>query len=258
MKVLSFLPRCALQSHVAKALYAPPFIVETAVSAEECLQLAQLKRHEAVLVDADTRKFADVLALVKLLRQEQSDASLFVFARSLDLEQRLRLFEVGMDDFVHEPFFAAELARRLRLSIRLHQAASVLASSDTVNVLHAGDLEIDLVRRRVTRQGKPIELRSKEFLLLVYLVRNVNRPVTRTMILEHVWSPLFGGMTNVVDVHIHALRSKVDRDFSQKMIQTKRGIGYIFTCTNGLPPIPHVRGDFQGHAAVLADPAFLR
>jgi two-component system, OmpR family, response regulator len=82
------------------------------------------------------------------------------------------------------------------------------------------------------RLGKAIDLRPKEFLLLEYLVRNVNRPVTRTMILEHVWNSSFEGLTNVVDVSINALRNKVDRDFPQKLIQTNRGIGYTFTCRN--------------------------
>ena len=235
MKVLSFLPRCTLQTRIAKALCAPPFILETAVSAKECLQFAQLTRYEAVLIDADPPNFANVLALVKLLRQEHSDASLFVFAPYLDLEQRLRLFEAGMDDYISEPFFASELAVRLRLSIQLHQAAS---SSNTVGVLHSGDLELDLVRRRATRSGREIDLRPREFLLLEYLVRNVNRPVTRTMILEHVWNSSFEGLTNVVDVYICALRSKVDRDFPHKMIQTNRGTGYTFTCVSDFPPAP--------------------
>jgi two-component system, OmpR family, response regulator len=125
----------------------------------------------------------------------------------------------------------------LGLSIRLRQAASDLASSNTVNVLRSGDLELDLVRRRVTRLGKPIDLRPKEFLLLQYMVRNVNRPVTQTMILGHVWKSSFEGLTNVVDVYISSLRSKVDRGFEQQLIQTNRGIGYTFTClpSIGLP-----------------------
>jgi two-component system, OmpR family, response regulator len=123
---------------------------------------------------------------------------------------------------------------------------------NTVNVLRSGDLELDLVRRRVARLGKAIELRPKEFLLLEYLVRNVNRPVTRTMILEHVWNSSFEGLTNVVDVYISALRSKVDRDFPQKLIQTNRGIGYTFTCVSGLAPSaagPSGRGDRRAAAS---------
>ena len=155
----------------------------------------------------------------------------------------MHLFEAGVDDCVHEPFFASELAVRLGLSIRLRQAASDLAASNAVNMLRSGDLELDLVRRRVARLGKSIDLRPKEFLLLEYLVRNANRPVTRTMILEHVWNSSFDGLTNVVDVYISALRSKVDRDFPQKLIQTNRGIGYTFTCASEPPPASN------GHSA---------
>jgi two-component system, OmpR family, response regulator len=127
---------------------------------------------------------------------------------------------------------ASEIAVRLGLSIRLRQAASDLGASGTANVLRSGDLELDLVRRTAARSGKAIDLRPKEFLLLEYLLRNVNRPVTRTMILEHVWNSSFEGLTNVVDVYISALRCKVNRDFPQKLIQTNRGIGYTFTCSN--------------------------
>jgi two-component system, OmpR family, response regulator len=238
MKVLTFLPRCDLQRRVEKALSSALFVVETVSSAKDCIQLSRFSQYEAVLVDSDSLVFADIVVLVKLLRQENSDASLFVFARYLDLEQRLRLFEAGVDDCVREPFFASELAVRLSLSIRLRQAASDLATSNTVNVLRSGDLELDLIRRRAARLGKPIDLRPKEFLLLEYLVRNANRPVTRTMILEHVWNSSFEGLTNVVDVYISALRCKVDRGFPQKLIQTNRGVGYTFTSVNTFPPLP--------------------
>ena len=236
MKVLTFLPRCDLKRRIDRALNSAQFVVETVVSAKECLLFTRFAQYSGVLVDSDSLVFEDTLVLVKYLRQENADAALFVFARYLDLEQRLRLFEAGADDCVREPFFASELAVRLGLSIRLHQAASDLAATNTVSVLRSGGLELDLVRRRAARLGKAIDLRPKEFLLLEYLVRNANRPVTRTMILEHVWNSSFEGLTNVVDVYISALRSKVDRDFPQKLIQTNRGIGYTFTCVGALPP----------------------
>ena len=94
-----------------------------------------------------------------------------------------------------------------------------------MNVLRCGHLELDLVRRTAARLGKAIDLRPKQFLLLEYLVRNVNRSVTPTMILEHVWNSSFEGLTDVVDVSINALRNKVDRDFPQKLIQTNRSDG---------------------------------
>jgi two-component system OmpR family response regulator len=251
MKVLTFLPRFDLQRRVAKALCSAQFVMETAASAKECLQFAQFAQFEGVLVDSDSLIFADALALVRLLRQENSDASLFVFARYLDLEQRLSLFEAGIDDCVREPFYASELAVRLGLSIRLRQAASDTVAFNAASMLRSGDLELDLVHRRAARLGKAIDLRPKEFLLLEYLVRNVNRPVTRTMILEHVWNSSFEGLTNVVDVYISALRSKVDRGFAQKLIQTNRGIGYTFTCVKAPTPpaIGHCGREVRSAAA---------
>jgi two-component system OmpR family response regulator len=237
MKVLTFIPRSDLQRRVAKALSSAHFVVETVVNAKECLECARLASYDGVLVDSDSLIFGDIVLLMKLLRGESPDTSLFVFARYLDLEQRLRLFDAGVDDCVREPFFASELAVRLGLSIRLRQAAANSGTSNTVNTLRSGDLELDLIRRRVARLGRSIDLRPKEFLLLEYLVRNVNRPVTRTMILEHVWNSSFEGLTNVVDVYISALRSKVDRDFPQKMIKTNRGIGYTLTCVNSSPSL---------------------
>ena len=231
MRVLTFLPRCDLQRRVEKALNSAQFVVETVLSAKECLQFARFAQYDGVLVDSDSLIFDDIVLLIKLLRQENAGAAIFVMARYLDLEQRLRLFEAGVDDCVREPFFASELTVRLGLLIRLRQAASDVAASNAVNVLRSGDLELDLVRRRAARLGKSIDLRPKEFLLLEYLVRNVNRPVTRTMILEHVWNSSFEGLTNVVDVYISALRGKVDRGFPQKLIQTNRGIGYTLTCS---------------------------
>jgi two-component system OmpR family response regulator len=235
MKVLTFIPRSDLQTRVAKAFSSAQAVVETVVTAKECLEFTRLAPYDGVLVDSDSLIFGDVVLLVKLLRQEKPDTSLFVVARYLDLEQRLQLFEAGVDDCVREPFFVSELAVRLRLSIRLRQAAARSETSDAVNLLRSGELELDLIRRRAARSGKTIDLRPKEFLLLEYLLRNVNRPVTRTMILEHVWNSSFEGLTNVVDVYISALRSKVDRDFPQKLIHTKRGIGYTLTCVNSSP-----------------------
>jgi two-component system, OmpR family, response regulator len=244
MKVLSFVSRSTLERRIAQALRGSPFVVEMAASANECFQFAQVAPYEAVLVDADPQNFGDVLILVKRLRQINPDASLFVFARHLDLEQRLSLFEAGSDDCVGESFFAPEMVARLGLSIRLHQAASNLASSDTLNLLRCGDLELDLVRRRVARSGKPIVLRSREFSLLEYMMRNANRTVTRTMIMEHVWKASFEGLTNVVDVYISALRRKIDRDFAQKLIRTNRGIGYTLTCMDCLPSKPLSHANF--------------
>ena len=115
MKALTFLPRCGLQRPIERALSSAHFVVETAASAEECLQFAQVTPYEATLVDADSLNFGDLLTLLKLLRPAHQKASLFVFGRYLHLKQRLRLFEARVDDCVREPFYATELAVRLCL-----------------------------------------------------------------------------------------------------------------------------------------------
>jgi DNA-binding response OmpR family regulator len=235
MRVLSFLCRHDLKRRVEKALATAQFVVEAVDSPEACSYSTRLAHYDGVLVDSSSLDFQNTLDLIKQLRRDNADASLFVFAQYPDLEQRLALFEAGVDDYVREPFFASEMTVRFGLSIRLRRAASGVTASRAMNKLCSGDLELDLIRRRAARLGKEIDLRPKEFLLLEYLLRNVNRPVTRTMILEHVWNSSFEGLTNVVDVYISSLRNKVDDGFPQKLIQTKRGIGYTLTCMSASP-----------------------
>jgi two-component system, OmpR family, response regulator len=236
MKVLSFILPCALRKRVSTALGAHQLLFETVVSAKECLQCARLAEYEAVLLDADPENYGDVLVLIKLLREEQPHTVLFVFERRLELDHRVRLLDCGVDDCIREPFFDSEFVVRLTIFIRLRQAASNLSTLKAgAHVLRSGDLELDLLRRKATRLGKPIDLRPKEFLLLEYLVRNVDRPVTRTMILEQVWNSAYEGLTNVVDVYINSLRNKVDRGFPKKLIQTNRGIGYTLTSGVAMP-----------------------
>ena len=230
MKILTFVSRCEFQTALHDALISARFVVETVASVNECLQYARLEQFKGVLIDSDSLSFEDVVPLVRLLRQENPRATVFVLARYLDLEQRLRLFEAGVDDCSCGEVFASELAVRFSHSVRLHQAAASPTGSNRVCVLRYGDLELDLVRRSALRMGKAVDLRPREFLVLEYLVRNANRPVTRTMILEHVWNSSFEGLTNVVDVYISALRRKLEQGSSQKLIQTNHGIGYTLTC----------------------------
>jgi DNA-binding response OmpR family regulator len=230
MKVIAFIPRCEVQRRVQKSLASYHFEVDSVSSIKECLQIARFVQYGGIVIDSDPLMFQDVVVAMKLLRQERSDIALFVLSRCFDLEQRVQLFEAGMDYCVSEPFFAAELSVRLGLSIRLRTAASAVGGA--IDVLRTSDLELDLVRRRATRMGRLITLRPKEFSLLEYLMRNVNRPVGRETLLQHVWESSFPGLTNVVDVYVSSLRGKIDSGFDQKLIQTIRGVGYTFTCSD--------------------------
>jgi two-component system, OmpR family, response regulator len=234
MKVLTFLSPCSLQKGVFELLSSPPFFVDMVMSARDCLQGARRAKYQALIIGADPSNYGDIMLLAKLLREEQPNAAIFIFAQELDLDQRLHLFDCDIDDCLQETSSSAEFAVRLSVSMRLRQAASNLAESEAA-VLRSGDVQLNLIRRTVNRRGKPIDLRPKEFLLLEYLVRNANRLVTRTMILESVWKTSYQGLTNVVDVYISSLRSKLDRDFAQKLIQTNRGLGYTFSSKVAAP-----------------------
>jgi two-component system, OmpR family, response regulator len=230
VKLLALLTGSLLQRFIADTFRSDQLVLEIASSPKECILFANHARYDAILVDSTTILFDDVVELVNTLRQADSAAAIFVLARYWDVTQRLRLFEAGVDDCLCEPFIGPEVRALLGRSVRLRQGASASGELDKVNVLRCGDLELNLARWTAMRSGKMISLRPKEFLLLGYLVRNANRPVTRTMILEQVWSSSFEGLTNIVDVYISALRSKLDSDYPEKLIQTIRGVGYVFIC----------------------------
>jgi two-component system copper resistance phosphate regulon response regulator CusR len=127
--------------------------------------------------------------------------------------------ERGADDYLGKPFSFTELLARVRALLRRGQP--------TPERLQVGDLTLDCIRRKVTRSGEPIDLAPKEFSILEYLMRNRGRPLSRTMIVEHVWDMDYDGLTNIVDVYIRHLRSKVDDRWPLKLIHTVRGVGYM-------------------------------
>jgi two-component system copper resistance phosphate regulon response regulator CusR len=137
------------------------------------------------------------------------------------VEDRVTGLNLGADDYLVKPFAFAELSARLRALLRRGTRESTR--------LQIADLSVDLTTRTVTRAGRKLDLSSKEFALLEFLLRNARRPVTRTMIIEHVWDLHFDSLTNVVDVYINYLRNKIDKSFSPPLIHTVRGVGYMLT-----------------------------
>jgi DNA-binding response OmpR family regulator len=135
------------------------------------------------------------------------------------VEDRVRGLDAGADDYLAKPFAFAELLARVRALLR--------RGSPQTNVLRVGDLRIDLAARRAERAGRALELTAKEFALLEYLARHAGEVVTRTMIAQHVWDIDFDTFSNVIDVYIRYLRRKVDDPFETKLIQTRRGVGYV-------------------------------
>lgn len=161
----------------------------------------------------------DGLVLLERFRNRQSSPPILILSARSALDDRVRGLDLGADDYLIKPFAFAELLARVRALLRRGAALP--------ERLHAGDLTLDCIRRRVSRGGRVIELAPKEFSILEYLMRNQGRPLSRTMIVEHVWDTEYDGLTNIVDVYIRHLRSKIDDEADTKLIRTVRGVGYM-------------------------------
>jgi DNA-binding response OmpR family regulator len=153
------------------------------------------------------------------LRSRKSDLPVLILSAMASPEERVAGLNSGADDYMGKPFILAELSARIRALLRRGKA------HDTK--LRVGDLEIDTIRRRVTRGGKAIDLKPREYSLLEFLAQNADRPVTRSHIIEHVWDIHFDSVSNVVEVHINSLRNKIDRAAPTPLIHTIRGVGYM-------------------------------
>jgi two-component system copper resistance phosphate regulon response regulator CusR len=157
--------------------------------------------------------------LLKRFRRKGGNAAVLVLTARDATSDKVENFEAGADDYLTKPFAFAELKVRVRALLRRQP-------STRNNVLLVGDLELDRLGQQVRRAGKRIELTSKEYALLEYLASHAGRVLSRTMIIEHVWDESFEGLTNIVDVYVRHLRSKVDDPFPTKLIRTIRGAGY--------------------------------
>jgi DNA-binding response OmpR family regulator len=155
------------------------------------------------------------------IRARKAALPILILTARDSLEERVAGLDSGADDYMVKPFALAELSARLRAVQR--------RGTPRENTLRVADLEVDTVRRTVRRAGRAVELKPKEYALLEYLVRNSDRPLTKSLIIEHVWNIHFDSVSNVVEVHINALRNKIDRGFDRPLIHTLRGVGYILT-----------------------------
>ena len=196
------------------------FAVDHCLDGESGLDMARSVPYDAAVIDIMLPKL-DGLALVQTIRREGKHLPVLILSAKTTVDDRVRGLQAGGDDYLVKPFAFSELLARVQALIRraTHTAEPTKLS--------AADLSMDLVRREVTRGGTAIELQPREFSLLEFLMRHAGRVVTKTMILEHVWDYSFDPQTNVVDVLVHRVRSKVDKDFPVKLIHTIRGVGYV-------------------------------
>ncbi|HUM05695.1 MAG TPA: response regulator transcription factor [Terriglobales bacterium] len=218
MRILIVEDDTALANFIRKGLEAEHYAVDTAIDGEQGRSMALQFDYDLLVLDLNLPGI-DGLAVLKGLRQRKPSLPVMILTTRSRVEDRVLCLDTGADDYLVKPFSFLELAARVRALLRRSHLPSE-------SVLTVRDLRLDRVERRVERAGRRIDLTTKEFALLEYLMRNTGRRLTRTMIIEHVWNLTFDSTTNVVDVYINYLRRKVDDGFSPHLIHTVRGVGY--------------------------------
>ncbi len=222
MRILVVEDDAPLASFLRKGLEAEHYAVDIAADGELAREMALASDYDLLILDLNLPKLDGIAVLDSVRPQKPSLRVLVLTARSR-VEDRVQSLDTGADDCLIKPFSFTELSARVRALLRRE-------SRTPGAVLRVADLELDRVERKVQRNGKPVELTSKEFALLEYLMRNAGRRVTRAMIVEHVWNLSFDTTTNIVDVYINYLRKKIDGDRFPHLIHTIRGVGYELSC----------------------------
>jgi two-component system, OmpR family, response regulator len=226
MRVLIVEDDPKIASFVANGLKQNGYAVDACADGDEGLALASTIHYDAAVVDVMLPKM-DGLSLVRRLRQQKVQTPVIVLSAKAAVDDRIRGLQAGADDYLTKPFSFSELLARIQALIR--RASHAIEPTR----LTVGDLSLDLVERSVHRGSTRLELPPREFALLEYLMRNPDRVVTKTMILEHIFDYCFDPQTNVVDVLVHRLRGKIDSD--KRRIHTLRGVGYILRPQNSPP-----------------------
>ncbi len=219
MKILVIEDEKKVANFLQKGLKEEQYVVDVAYDGPEGEHLAKTNDYDLILLDI-MLPGKDGIEILKTLRQCQVNVPVIMLTAKEMVEDKIKGFNAGCDDYISKPFSFEELLVRIRAVLRRGSGA-------LSNVITFADLTLDLISHKVIRAGREIELTAKEYTLLEYLVRNPNRVLTRTMIAEHVWDYNYDSFTNVIDVYINYLRNKVDRGFPTKLIHTVRGVGYV-------------------------------
>ena len=221
MKVLIIEDDKELSHLIAKRLKEEGFTVQQAFDAEEGISYATYEEYDVIVLDIMLPKMSGY-EVIRQLREKKIKTPILVLSAKGEIEDKVKGLQLGADDYLTKPFSFPELIARINALIRRTK------NIEEISKLKYADITIDLLKKEVYRNGKKINLTAKEFELLKYLVENAERIITRNMILENVFDIDFDIDSNVVDVHIHRLREKIDKGFEKKLIHTVRGFGYVF------------------------------
>ena len=219
MRVLVIEDDIQAAGFITKGLQEAGYVVDHAKDGQQGLDLALSESYDAMVVDRMIPG-PNGVAVVQTVREQDIDTPVLFLSALGDVDDRVEGLKAGGDDYLVKPFAMAELLARLEALTRRGKA-----QGETTH-LSVGDMEMDILERKVTRQGKRVYLHPREFKLLEYLMRHAGHVVTRTMLLENVWEYHFDPQTNVIDVHISRLRQKIDKPFDSAVLLTVRGAGY--------------------------------
>ena len=219
MRILLVEDEPKVSGFVERGLTAENYAVDVVPDGRDGLDMAQTYSYDLIILDLMLPRMDGAQVLQRIRRSDTCVPVLVLTARDA-LEDKVKLFESGADDYLTKPFAFAELLVRCKALLRRGPVSRS-------NTLIVGDLELDRLTQQIRRNGKRIDLTAKEYALLEYLMQNVDRVLSRNMIIEHVWDQSFDGITNIVDVYVRHLRSKVDNDSDRKLIRTVRGAGYM-------------------------------
>jgi two-component system, OmpR family, response regulator len=207
-------------SFIQKGLEEEGMAVDVLNDGDDAGMQAQMVEYDCVVLDLMLPRRSGFQVL-RDIRSRKPELPVLILSAQGAPEERVAGLNGGADDYMAKPFILAELSARIRALLRRGKPRETR--------LHVADLEIDTIRRRVSRGGRVVDLKPKEYALLEFLVHNCDRPVTRSHIIEHVWDIHFDSISNVVEVHINSLRNKIDRGAAAPLIHTVRGVGYMLT-----------------------------
>lgn len=219
MRILLIEDEEKVSAIVKRGLTAERYAVDVTTDGLEGLEFAGVYPYDLIILDLMLPRLTGAEVLQRIRRTNTFVPVLVLTARD-SIDDKVKLFDLGADDYLTKPFAYAELMVRVKALLR---RGPVNRSS----TLRTGDLELDRLTQQVKRGGRRVELTAKEYALLEYLMQNADRVLSRNMIIEHVWDQSFDGITNIVDVYVRHLRSKVDDGSTFKMIRTVRGTGYM-------------------------------
>jgi two-component system copper resistance phosphate regulon response regulator CusR len=221
MKILLIEDDPKVSRIISTGLTAERFVVDSVTDGSRGLELAASESYDLVILDLMLPSLSGT-EIIRKLRSTKSEIPILVLTARDAISDKVENFEAGADDYLTKPFSFAELLVRVKSLLRR-------TPTPRSNHLSVGDLVIDRMARQAKRGGLSIKLTSREFALLEYLTLNAGKIVSRSMIVEHVWDQSFEGLTNIVDVYIRQLRSKIDDSFTIKLIHTVRGMGYYLS-----------------------------